>query len=70
MHNILQHITQQAPVSARRGDRRAPAKKKTRVIESESDEAEFQMRMRGTKLCLGDVSTGDGTSGSESSDRS
>ena len=53
------------PLSKTRG---APTKKKSRVIESDSDETEFQMRMRGTKLCLNGASTSDGTSGSESSD--
>ena len=62
------NTTQQAPVNPQSKGRRAPTKKKTRVIVSDSDEAEFQMRMRGAKLCLDDASTSDGTSGSESSD--
>jgi hypothetical protein len=44
--HFAENTTQQATVSAQRSVGRAPAKKKTRVIESDSDEAEFQLRLR------------------------
>jgi hypothetical protein len=45
--------TTQAAVTPTEGrSRKAPPRKKSRVINSDSDEEEFQMRIRSARMCI------------------
>ena len=62
------NVTQTATRSAEQQNRRRhPAKKKHRVIESDSDEEEFLMHMRSARACLGESSGEDTTDYTSSS---
>ena len=62
------NVTQPAPWSAKQQSRRGhPARKKHRMVDSDTDEEEFRMHMRSARACLGESSGEDTTDYTSSS---